>query len=142
MQLVKSLIIFPQVIFVSSLLIGCASAPRGEGEVLSGVRQLTDGFSRAGEAYFSPRMRWIIFQATPPGETDYQMYVAALSGDKIDAPVRITPMGSKNTCGFFSPDENAIIFASTAGHPAAATEPAAPAAGDPRSTGTHQWELP
>src|SRR5439155_22830295 len=120
-----------------------------ESEVLTGVTQLTDGFVRAGEAYFSPRMRWIIFQATPPGESDYQMYVAPLhragagagAGDvmTIAATIRVTPIGSKNTCGFFSPDEKAIIFASTAGHPAAATQPAA---GYQRSTGTYRWEFP
>src|SRR5437867_708157 len=105
MRQVRTQVIFAHLIVLSSLLVGCVSQPKGEGEVLTDVRQLTDGFTRAGEAYFSPSMRWIIFQATPPGEMDYQMYVAALRGGKIDAPVRITPMGSKNTCGFFSPDE-------------------------------------
>ena len=36
-------------------------------------------FDRAGEAYFSADMTWIIFQATPKGQTDYAMYVARLN---------------------------------------------------------------
>ena len=50
----------------------------------------------------------------------YQMYVAPLKweGDRIaglGTPTRISPEPSRNTCGFFSPDGNTIIFASTAG---------------------------
>src|SRR4051795_5032090 len=36
-----------------------------EKDSLSHVMQLTHGFDRAGEAYFSSDMRWIIFQAVP-----------------------------------------------------------------------------
>ena len=70
--------IFVCCVIMSSLL-GCAS-PRiwGESEVLRDVTQLTNNFDRAGEAYFSPSMRWIIFQATPKGEKDYAMSVAPL----------------------------------------------------------------
>ena len=41
---------------------------------LSDVVQLTSGFDRAGEAYFSPDANWIVFQATPKGEKHYAMY--------------------------------------------------------------------
>ena len=47
-----------------------------ETDSLADVIQLTTGFDRAGEAYFSHDMRWSVFQATPPGEQQYQMYVA------------------------------------------------------------------
>src|SRR4051812_27640264 len=43
---------------------------------LSNVTQLTSGFEKAGEAYFSPDMKWIIFQAAPKGQQQYQMFVA------------------------------------------------------------------
>src|SRR5689334_18654013 len=43
---------------------------------LSDIVQLTSGFPRAGEAYFSRDAKWIIFQASPQGEQQYQMYVA------------------------------------------------------------------
>src|SRR4051794_33768199 len=47
-----------------------------EARYLTNVTQLTSGFEKAGEGYFSKDMKWIIFQATPKGETQYQMYVA------------------------------------------------------------------
>ncbi len=34
-----------------------------EKDTLSQIVQLTEGFDRAGEAYFSPDMKWIVFQA-------------------------------------------------------------------------------
>src|SRR5688500_2473443 len=83
-----------------------AGAKQGGGkEPLKDVVQLTTGFTRAGEAYFSPDMKWIIFQANTPD----QMYLAELEGqgDRIGgtrAPVRISPEKSHNTCGYFSPD--------------------------------------
>src|SRR5690349_18632149 len=54
---------------------GSAANPEPDGPepALSDIIQLTGGFSRAGEAYFSADGRWIIFQATPPGEEHYQM---------------------------------------------------------------------
>src|SRR5688572_13406525 len=88
-------------------------------EPLENVTQLTTGFARAGEGYFSPDMKWIIFQAVPPGQEHYQMYVARLhmegQSPRIDQPIRISPENSRNTCGNFSPDGKAIIFGSTAG---------------------------
>lgn len=95
------------------------SDPR-EAAILSDRVQLTSGFDKAGEAYFSPDMKWIIFQAFPHGQSHYQMYVAPLNweGDRITGagkPTRISPDPSRNTCGFFSPDGNTLIFASTAG---------------------------
>ena len=110
---------------------------------LSDVVQLTNGFERAGEAYFSADANWIIFQATPPGEQHYQMYVARLrrTGDRItgaDTPVRISPPNSRNTCGLFSPDGRTLIFASTAGK----EDPNEPAAGYQRQGGNYRWDFP
>jgi len=89
-------------------------------EPLANITQLTTGFSRAGEGYFSPDMKWIIFQAVPPGEEHYQMYIARLhladgKSPAIGTPIRISPEKSRNTCGYFSPDGKSLIFASTAG---------------------------
>src|SRR5687767_7633080 len=100
-----------------------APAPAEEGgreTALSDVVQLTRGFDRAGEAYFSPDTNWIIFQATPKGEKHYAMYVAKLEkqGDRITGagePRRISPPGTRNTCGFFSPNGESLIYASTEG---------------------------
>ena len=49
-----------------------------ENESLSDIIQLTANFDRAGEAYFSHDMRWIIFEASPHGEPNYQMYLVRL----------------------------------------------------------------
>ena len=113
---------------LSLLSAGCVTQPpRDERAVLFDVTQLTHGFVRAGEAYFAPDSRWIVFQATPRGAEHYEMYVAPLehvvanqhppgtSPARLGKPVRVSPAGSKNTCGFFSPDGRSLIFASTAG---------------------------
>src|SRR5439155_9123068 len=106
---------------------------------------------RAGEGYFSPDMRWMVFQAVPPGEKNYQMFVAPLrkGGDEekraihpplmtIGRPMRISPGNSRNTCGFFAPDGNSLIFASTAGK----EDPDEPAAGYQRQGGSYRWDFP
>ncbi|MCH7838854.1 MAG: hypothetical protein IID38_01265, partial [Planctomycetes bacterium] len=48
-----------------------------EAPYLSDIEQLTSqkmGLHNAGEAYFSSDARTIIFQATPAGRDDYQIY--------------------------------------------------------------------
>ena len=119
-----------------------------EKAILTNVVQLTDGFEKAGEGYFSHDMKWIIFQATPPGEKNYQMHVAPLmlsdtpgaAADRpgIGTPVRITPKDSRNTCGFFAPDGKTIIFASTAGK----DDPNEPTAGYQRQGAKYKWDFP
>jgi hypothetical protein len=47
-----------------------------EADSLSDIVQLTTGSARAGEAYFSPDMNWIIFQSAAKKEDQYQMFVA------------------------------------------------------------------
>lgn len=93
-----------------------------EAAVLSNVTQLTFArdFDRAGEAYFSPDMRWVVFQAVPRGEKNYAMYVARLvrvGGEPAGLVVvtRVSPPGSRNTCGWFADDGTTLVFASTAG---------------------------
>src|SRR5215211_2747920 len=71
---------------------------------LSHVTQLTSGFARAGEAYFSPDMKHVIFQASKEKDAQYQMYVAAVKweGDRLaglEEPKRISAENSRNTCG-------------------------------------------
>ena len=120
-----------------------AAAERAQESTLSDVLQLTSGFDRAGEAYFSADMSWIIFQATPKGEKHYQMYVAPLQRDGgritgLGQPVRVSPENSRNTCGYFSPDGQSLVFASTAGK----EKPDDPAAGYQRQGGSYRWDFP
>jgi Tol biopolymer transport system component len=120
--------------------------PEGREESLSNIVQLTSGFEKAGEAYFSPDMNWIIFQATPKGQAQYQMFVAKLkreTGEQggitgIEAPTQISPEPSRNTCGYFSPDGNHLIFASTAGR----EKPDEPTSGYQREGGSYRWAFP
>ncbi|HET6246931.1 MAG TPA: hypothetical protein VFE47_04465 [Tepidisphaeraceae bacterium] len=119
-----------------------AQDPR-EALILSDVTQLTFGFDKAGEAYFSPDMKWIVFQASPKGMPHYQMYVAPLKweGDKITGigqPTRVSPEPSRNTCGFFSPDGRSLLFASTAGK----EDPTVIEGGYQRKGGDYRWAFP
>lgn len=155
-----SLSLLAGVLLASSLALGeppssppVAAAPtsrpaqdKREAAILSDVTQLTHGFDKAGEAYFSPDMQWIIFQASPPGMPHYQMYVAPLHWGAADAaqiatigtPTRISPEPSRNTCGYFSPDGNTIIFASTAGK----EDPNVVEGGYQRAGRDYRWAFP
>lgn len=79
---------------------------------LRNVRQLTRDFVRAGEAYFAPDMRQVIFQAEEKdtGNPFYQIYVMDL---KTGNSRRVSPGVGKTTCSFFRPDGKKILFASS-----------------------------
>lgn len=85
-----------------------------EAKHLANVKQLTfDGdFARAGEAYFSPDAKQVIFQGEEKGAKNpfYQIYVMDLATKKF----RMVSTGKgKTTCSYFSPDGKRIIFASS-----------------------------
>jgi TolB protein len=95
----------------TTLFLGACSAAREP--LLSNIEQLTTpamGFEKAGEAYFSPDMRQIIFQAAPTGREHYQMYVMSLSDRR---PRMVSTGRGECTCGYFRPDGQKIIFASS-----------------------------
>jgi Tol biopolymer transport system component len=81
-----------------------------EAKHLAGLRQVTFGFPRAGEGYFSPDGQWIVFQAYPPGYPFYQIYVQRL--DEREAR-RISTGRGRTTCAYFSRDGKTLIFASS-----------------------------
>ena len=94
-----------------ALFTGCASGP--ESRFLSNIRQITFsdmGFKNAGEAYFAPDGKRIIFQAMPQGKDDYQIYVMDLGGG---APHMVSTGKGACTCAFFHPGGEKIIFASS-----------------------------
>jgi TolB protein len=110
---------------------------------LSHIVQLTTGFDKAGEAYFSPDMNWIIFQAAPKGQPQYQMFVAKLKREDgqitgTETPIQISPNASRNTCGYFSPDGSTILFGSTVGR----EKPDEPTSGYQRQGGNYRWAFP
>lgn len=92
-----------------------------EAPVLTNIKQLTSEFARAGESYFSPEGKSIIFQAEEKstGNPFYQIFVQSLEGG---APRRISPGIGKTTCAFYRPDGKKVIFASTHQDPKAASQ--------------------
>jgi TolB protein len=82
-----------------------------EARHVKNIRQVTSGFVRAGEGYFSPDGKHIIFQAEEKGDNPfYQQFVQELATGKFH---RVSPGIGKTTCGYFSPDGKKIIFASS-----------------------------
>jgi Tol biopolymer transport system component len=79
---------------------------------LKNIRQITRDFVRAGEGYFSPDQKQIIFQAEEKdsGNPFYQIFVMDLDTGKFR---RVSPGVGKTTCSYFRPDGKKIIFASS-----------------------------
>lgn len=85
-----------------------------ENEHLKNIRQVTREFARAGESYFSPDGKSIIFQAEEKttGNPFYQIFTVGLD-PKGAAPRRISPGVGKTTCAFYHPNGEKVIFASS-----------------------------
>ena len=116
------------------------------------ARQITfsDRFLKAGEAYFSPDARRIVFQAIerPAEGADPDEFYAMYACEVVRDPAgditgvadirRVSPKGSANTCGWFHPTKpNTLIFASTIGAPTAENAP-----GYQRGTSRYRWAFP
>lgn len=95
-----------------SLVTQPAEWPAEEGKYLRNIRQLTSTFERAGEGYFSPDGKTIIFQAEDgkTGNPFYQIYTQDLASGSFR---RVSPGVGKTTCAYFRPDGKKIIFASS-----------------------------
>jgi Tol biopolymer transport system component len=93
--------------------IPAAQAPPSspEREFLSRVRRLTVEGRRAGEGYWSPDGKRLVFQSErEPGNPFYQIYTVDLTTGQT---LRISPGTGKTTCAFFRPRSDQILFAST-----------------------------
>jgi len=80
---------------------------------LKNIKQLTFpsmNFEKAGEAYFSPDDKDIVFQAVPTGQQNYQIYSMNL---RENVPAMISTGKGACTCAYFRPDGHKIIFASS-----------------------------
>ena len=83
-----------------------------EQQILQNIRQLTFpdmGFEKAGEAYFSPDAKKIVFQAVPKGQEHYQIYIMDLEQGQ---PALISTGKGACTCAYFRPDGKKVLFAS------------------------------
>src|SRR5271169_582457 len=87
---------------------------KAESVHLKNIRQVTreDDFVRAGEGYFSPDGRTVIFQAEEKGSGNpfYQIFTLELATGKFR---RVSTGLGKTTCSYFRPDGKKIIYAST-----------------------------
>src|SRR5436190_23397535 len=82
-----------------------------ERDFLSRIRRLTIEGKRAGEGYWSPDGKRLVFQSErEPGNPFYQIYTLDLSSGDVK---RISPGLGKTTCAFFRPNSDEILFAST-----------------------------
>lgn len=81
-----------------------------EAKYLSNVRQVTSGMVKAGEGYFSPDGKQIVYQAVPQQYPFYQIYTQSLEGGK---PELVSTGRGRTTCSYFSVDGKKILFASS-----------------------------
>ena len=89
-----------------------ALADDAEAQYLSNIQQVTTGFVRAGEGYFAPDGKRIIYQAEEKatGNPFYQIFVQELETGRFR---KISPGIGKCTCAYFRPDGKKIIYASS-----------------------------
>ncbi len=116
-----------RVVLIALLLIGplpyaLAEAPpegkpdTGREELLRNVRQVTFEGKRAGESYFSPDGRRMVFQSErDAGNPFYQIFLMDLTTGDIR---RVSPGTGKTTCGWIHPDGR-VLYASTHADPEA-----------------------
>ena len=81
-----------------------------ESKYITNIRQVTSGFDKAGEGYFSPDAKTIVYQAIRPEYPFYQIYTQPLAGG---TPKLISTGRGRTTCAYFSPDGQSILFASS-----------------------------
>jgi Tol biopolymer transport system component len=97
--------------FVAAAAIFAREAYCGEKAFLSRVRRLTYEGRRAGEGYFSPDGKRMVFQSErEAGNPFYQIYELDLATGESR---RVSPGTGKTTCGFFQPGTGNVLFAST-----------------------------
>jgi Tol biopolymer transport system component len=88
-----------------------AQTPAGEREFLSRIRRLTIEGRRAGEGYWSPDGRQLVFQSErEPGNPFYQIYLMDMESGNT---TRVSPGVGKTTCSFMNPSTGDVLFAST-----------------------------
>ena len=96
----------------SAALRGQGAAPATpERDFLSRIRRLTVEGRRAGEGYWAPDSKSLVFQSErEPGNPFYQIYRLDLTSGNS---TRISPGTGKTTCAFINPATDDVLFAST-----------------------------
>jgi len=94
-----------------SLAAGLAAAEPEEGELITRIRRLTFEGRRAGEGYFSPDGRFMVFQSErEEGNPFFQIYRMDRETGETE---RVSPGTGKTTCAFIRPGTGEVLFAST-----------------------------
>src|SRR5881296_3400526 len=106
---------FSLLLLYVSPLVSQAPPAYQERDFLTRIRRLTVEGRRAGEGYWSPDGKRLVFQSErEPGNPFYQIYVLDLGTGETK---RISPGVGKTTCAFFRPGSDEIEFASTHADP-------------------------
>jgi TolB protein len=103
------------ILFAVFLAHGLQGEDSVENRFLSNIRQVTSGFVKAGEGYFSPDGQTIVYQAQPLDYPFYQIYAQPLApaGNISARPTRISTGRGRTTCSNFSPDGRRLLFTSS-----------------------------
>ena len=114
-RMIAARYIFIGALAATPLLAQAPETTYQERDFFSRVRRLTVEGRRAGEGYWSPDGKRLVFQSErEQGNPFYQIYVLDfLTGDTK----RISPGFGKTTCAFFRPGSDEIEFASTHADP-------------------------
>jgi len=100
-------------VLASAPLAGLAQqgAPPQERDLLSRIRRLTVEGRRAGEGYWAPDGKRLVFQSErDPGNPFYQIYLMDMTSGEVS---RVSPGIGKTTCSFINPQTGDVLFAST-----------------------------
>ena len=89
--------------------VSVAAGDSGQERHLTNIRQLTNGGENA-EAYFSPDGSRLIFQSTREGVPCDQIFTMKIDGSDLK---RISDGTGRTTCGYYYPDNQHVVFAST-----------------------------
>ena len=141
------------IVFLANLLLSGGNALHpDEADSIGTPVLLTDPnvFLKAGESYFDPAGKRIIFQAIErpiEGETpddNYGMYIGDLTFDDTGTitglinVLRISNDGSANTCGWFHPVEKSTVLFATTMIPLVEED----FPGYQRESGRYRWAFP
>ena len=82
-----------------------------ESTFLTRIRRLTVEGRRAGEGYWSPDSRQLVFQSErEPANPFYQIYLMDMRTGDVE---RMSPGIGKTTCSFINPETGDVLFSST-----------------------------
>ena len=105
--------LIPAVVLLAASMAGLAqqSGPPQERDFLNRIRRLTVEGRRAGEGYWSPDGRRLVFQSErDPANPFYQIYLMDMTTGDVS---RVSPGVGKTTCSFINPQTGDVLFAST-----------------------------